>query len=96
MSNRNSPISTPFSNSDPNCNKEKNFLLKRHGLRGVIVAFVVVGVALVIILISKYNDIRLQRIPMIWRNRIKTMVKGFSKFHFFFFFIFFSKIVQIF
>ena len=73
MSQKVSPVSSPQPSGPPDC--DKNFLLKSHGLRGIIVAAVIVGLLFIIILISKLNDVRLQRVPAVWRNRLKTMVK---------------------
>lgn len=61
-------------NNNPQVENQQNILNKRNGIRGVIVAVVVVGVAFLIILVSKWNEIRQQRVPFVWRNRIKGLV----------------------
>lgn len=52
----------------------RNFFLKSHGMRGIIVAVVVVSCVFLISIISKMNDVRLQKVPMVWGSRLKTMV----------------------
>lgn len=54
---------------------EKNFFLKSQGMRGIIVAVSVVGVAFIIIVLSKLNEIRLHKVPYVWRGKLKSMVK---------------------
>lgn len=67
-------IKTPTTPSLTECDPQKNVLMKRNGIRGIIIAVVVTGVAFLIILISKWNEIRQQRIPFVWRNRLKSMI----------------------
>ncbi len=67
-----SPVSSPTSKD---CDPQKNVLMKRNGVRGVIVAVVVTTVAFIIILISKWAEVRQQRVPFIWRSRLKSMIQ---------------------
>ena len=70
--NNNMMVSSP---SLKDCDPEKNFLLQKHGYRGIIVAACVLTVAFLVIIISRWNEVRQQKVPMIWRNRLKAMIK---------------------
>jgi hypothetical protein len=70
--------STTVTPSLQDCNPEKNLLLKKHGIRGIIVAASVTAVVVLIILISKWNDVRQQRVPSIWKGRLRSIVKDCS------------------
>jgi len=70
-----SQSNTPTRISLQECDPQKNILMKKNGIRGVIVAIVVVASAVLLILISKWNEVRQERIPFVWRNRLKSMIQ---------------------
>lgn len=53
----------------------ESFLLKRYGVRGLIVMGVIVGLSLIIICLSKMNDWSKQRLPFLWQGRIVASMK---------------------
>jgi ABC-type lipoprotein release transport system permease subunit len=53
--------------------------LKRKGAQGLIAAGSVLGVLVLIVILSKMNEIRHHRLPVMWRGRLKRMVSTSAK-----------------
>jgi hypothetical protein len=58
---------------------DKTFLLRKHGLKGLAVAGLVLVVVLIIIMLSKLNEVRHYRVPMIWRKKVRKMIENSAK-----------------
>lgn len=56
------------------CDPQANVLMRRNGLRGLLVAASVLVFSIIVILLSKWNEVRLQRVPVVWKNRLKGLV----------------------
>jgi hypothetical protein len=53
--------------------------LKNKGIQGLICGGVVLGALLIIILLSKLNEARKHKLPMLWRGRLKKLVDKSAK-----------------
>lgn len=68
MSKINSPI------PDLNCESKINVLMRKNGIRGIIVSISVIVFFIFIILISKWNEIRQEKIPFVWKKKVNLLL----------------------
>lgn len=57
----------------------ETFLLRKHGTKGIAGALVVLAVVIVLIFLSKLNEVRQYRVPMVWRKRVRRMIEASAK-----------------
>jgi hypothetical protein len=51
--------------------KKEVFFLKSRGIQGLVGAALVLGIVGIVVVLSKFNDIRSGRLPFIWRRRLR-------------------------
>lgn len=73
------PIQVKPANALPVQQQNDSLPLKQTSKQGLLAAGSVLGFLLVIILLSKVNDVRHHRLPFLWKGRLKKMVTTSNK-----------------